>query len=260
MIETLNLIPIDDIAPNPYQPRLKFKPEELEELSRSIKANGLIQPIIVRKSDIFGYELIAGERRLKASKMAGLSEIPAIIKDITNKESMQLAIVENLQRSDLNPIEEAKAYQQLLDKNQMTHEELAQFMGKSRPYITNCLRLLNLPTIISHAVEKGELSQGHARVLLTLKDEKEQEKWYQKILNEDMSVRKLEQAVKSTKKKKTSSKVSKKDIFIRHQEEELSKLLGLPVTLSLSKSGLKGDLQLHFQSEEDLNRIINRLK
>ena len=133
-------------------------------------------------------------------------------------------------------------------------------MGKSRPYITNCLRLLNLPTIISHAVEKGELSQGHARVLLTLKDEKEQEKWYQKILNEDMSVRKLEQAVKSTKKKKTSSKVSKKDIFIRHQEEELSKLLGLPVTLSLSKSGFKGDLQLHFQSEEDLNRIINRLK
>ena len=240
MIETLNLIPIDDITPNPYQPRLKFKPEELEELSRSIKANGLIQPIIVRKSDIFGYELIAGERRLKAC--------------------MQLAIVENLQRSDLNPIEEAKAYQQLLDKNQMTHEELAQFMGKSRPYITNCLRLLNLPTIISHAVEKGELSQGHARVLLTLKDEKEQEKWYQKILNEDMSVRKLEQAVKSTKKKKTSSKVSKKDIFIRHQEEELSKLLGLPVTLSLSKSGFKGDLQLHFQSEEDLNRIINRLK
>lgn len=119
---------------------------------------------------------------------------------------------------------------------------------------------MNLPTIISHAVEKGELSQGHARVLLTLKDEKEQEKWYQKILNEDMSVRKLEQAVKSTKKKKTSSKVSKKDIFIRHQEEELSKLLGLPVTLSLSKSGFKGDLQLHFQSEEDLNRIINRLK
>ena len=260
MIETLNLIPIDDIAPNPYQPRLKFKQEELEELSRSIKANGLIQPIIVRKSDIFGYELIAGERRLKASKMAGLSEIPAIIKDITNKESMQLAIVENLQRSDLNPIEEAKAYQQLLDKNQMTHEELAQFMGKSRPYITNGLRLLKLPTIISHAVEKGELSQGHARVLLTLKDEKEQEKWYQKILSEDMSVRKLEQAVKSTKKKKTSPKVSKKDIFIRHQEEELSKLLGLPVTLSLSKSGFKGDLQLHFQSEEDLNRIINRLK
>ena len=203
MIETLNLIPIDDIAPNPYQPRLKFKPEELEELSRSIKANGLIQPIIVRKSDIFGYELIAGEKTsLKHPKMAGLSEIPAIIKDITNKESMQLAIVENLQRSDLNPIEEAKAYQQLLDKNQMTHEELAQFMGKSRPYITNCLRLLNLPTIISHAVEKGELSQGHARVLLTLKDEKEQEKWYQKILNEDMSVRKLEQAVNLLKRKK----------------------------------------------------------
>lgn len=260
MTETLNLINIDDISPNPYQPRLEFKQEELEELSRSIKANGLIQPIIVRKSAIFGYELIAGERRLKASKMAGLSEIPAIIKEISNKESMQLAIVENLQRSDLNPIEEAKAYQQLLDRNQMTHEELAQFMGKSRPYITNCLRLLNLPSDISKAVERGQLSQGHARVLLTLKNEKEQEKWYQKVITEEISVRKLEELVKKSKPTKKSSKKNKKNIFIRHQEEELSKLLGVPVSLFLAKSGFKGDLQLHFQSEEDFNRIINRLK
>ncbi|QMS96357.1 ParB/RepB/Spo0J family partition protein [Streptococcus equinus] len=260
MTETLNLINIDDISPNPYQPRLEFKQEELEELSRSIKANGLIQPIIVRKSAIFGYELIAGERRLKASKMAGLSEIPAIIKEISNKKSMQLAIVENLQRSDLNPIEEAKAYQQLLDRNQMTHEELAQFMGKSRPYITNCLRLLNLPSAISKAVERGQLSQGHARVLLTLKNEKEQEKWYQKVITEEISVRKLEELVKKSKPTKKSSKKNKKNIFIRHQEEELSKLLGVPVSLSLAKSGFKGDLQLHFQSEEDFNRIINRLK
>ena len=175
---------------------------------------------------------------------------------------MQLAIVENLQRSDLNPIEEAKAYQQLLEKNQMTHEELAlklaQFMGKSRPYITNCLRLLNLPRSLSDAVEKGDLSQGHARVLLTLKNAGEQEKWYQKILTEDLSVRKLERLLKPAKQKKNRSK--KEDIFIRNQEEELAKQLGLPVKITISKTGTKGDVSLYFQSEEDLNRIINKLK
>ena len=258
MPETLTLIKIENISPNPYQPRLEFKQEELEELARSIKANGLIQPIIVRESTVFGYELIAGERRLRASKIAGLTEIPAIIKNISNQESMQLAIVENLQRSDLNPIEEAKAYQQLLEKNQMTHEELAQFMGKSRPYITNCLRVLNLPRSLSDAVEKGDLSQGHARVLLTLKNAGEQEKWYQKILTEDLSVRKLERLLKPAKQKKNRSK--KKDIFIRNQEEELTKQLGLPVKITISKTGTKGDVSLYFQSEEDLNRIINKLK
>lgn len=258
MPEIFTLIKIENISPNPYQPRLEFKQEELEELARSIKANGLIQPIIVRESTVFGYELIAGERRLRASKIAGLTEIPAIIKNISNQESMQLAIVENLQRSDLNPIEEAKAYQQLLEKNQVTHEELAQFMGKSRPYITNCLRLLNLPKKLSIAVEKGELSQGHARVLLTLKNEEEQEKWYQKILTEDISVRKLEHLLKTAKKKKNRPK--KKDIFIRNQEEELTKQLGLPVKITISKTGTKGEVSLHFQSEEDLNRIINKLK
>lgn len=258
MTETLTLIKIDNIVPNPYQPRLEFNSSELEELAGSIKANGLIQPIIVRKSAIFGYELIAGERRLRASKIAGLTEIPAIIKNISNQESMQFAIVENLQRSDLNPIEEAKAYQQLLTKNQMTHEELAQFMGKSRPYITNSLRLLNLPKNLSNAVEKGKLSQGHARALLTLKTEEEQEKWCQKILTEDISVRKLEKLLKPAKNKKQSLK--KKDIFIRNQEEELSKRLGLPVKISISKTKTKGEIHLHFQSEEDFNRIINSLK
>ena len=157
MPETLTLIKIENISPNPYQPRLEFKQEELEELARSIKTNGLIQPIIVRESTVFGYELIAGERRLRASKMAGLTEIPAIIKNISNQESMQLAIVENLQRSDLNPIEEAKAYQQLLEKNQMTHEELAQFMGKSRPYISNMVRLLHLSPAVKEAIKNDQI-------------------------------------------------------------------------------------------------------
>lgn len=259
MSEILTLIKIEDISSNPYQPRLTFKSDELEELAQSIKANGLIQPIIVRKSDIFGYELIAGERRLRASKIAGLTEIPAIIKTISNRESRQLAIIENLQRSDLTPIEEAKAYQQLLEKNQLTHEELAQFMGKSRPYITNCLRLLNLPKTLSDAVEKGTLSQGHARVLLSLKNKAEQEMWYHRILTEEFSVRKLEKLLKMTKKEKSTFQ-KKKDIFLHNQEKELSKQLGLPVKISISKTKTKGEVCLQFQSEEDLNRIINKLQ
>ena len=257
MKEILTLIEIRNISPNPYQPRIEFNQEELRELAQSIKENGLIQPIIVRKSDIYGYELIAGERRLKASKLAGFTEIPAIIKEISNRESMQLAIIENLQRSDLNPIEEAKAYQQLLEKNNMTHEELAQFMGKSRPYITNCLRLLNLPDTISKAVEKGDISQGHARVLLTLKYRKEQEEWYQKIIKQHISVRQLEKTLKSLKNKRKKSSQSR-NLFIKNKEEELEKLLGVPVKLTYSKTG-KGSLQLSFNNEKELNRIINNL-
>ena len=255
MIETLNLIPIDDIAPNPYQPRLKFKPEELEELSRSIKANGLIQPIIVRKSDIFGYELIAGERRLKASKMAGLSEIPAIIKDITNKESMQLAIVENLQRSDLNPIEEAKAYQQLLDKNQMTHEELAQFMGKSRPYISNMVRLLHLSPAVKEAIKNDQISQGHARILVPLKED-QQIYWLERTLKEGLSVRSLEEKV-GQKKKRPSKK--EKELFLAQEENRLKKMLGTEVEIRLTKQE-KGSIHISFNNLDEYQRIINSLK
>ncbi len=256
MLEILNLIKIENISSNPYQPRLEFKQKELEELAQSIKENGLIQPIIVRPSSVFGYELIAGERRLKASKLAGLTDIPAIVKEISDRESMQLAIIENLQRSDLNPIEEANAYQQLLSKNQMTHEELAQFMGKSRPYITNCLRLLKLPYTISKAVETGKISQGHARLLLTVKDSKKQDEWYQKIINQDISVRKLEDSLKTRKGSIKSSK--KQDLFLKNKEQEIAKALGFPVKLYWSKNG-KGELRFSLDSEEDLNKIINKL-
>ncbi|MDY4034465.1 MAG: ParB/RepB/Spo0J family partition protein, partial [Streptococcus dysgalactiae] len=202
MTELLKSIPIEDIIANPYQPRLQFNQKELEDLANSIKANGLIQPIIVRKSDIFGYELVAGERRFKASKMAGLTKVPAIVKNMSSLESMQQAIVENLQRADLNPIEEAKAYQLLIEKNQMTHEEVAKYMGKSRPYISNTLRLLQLPQTISKAVEEGDISAGHARALLTLTDEKEQLVYANRIKNEGLSVRQIEHMV--TPKLKTT--------------------------------------------------------
>lgn len=257
MVEKLELIPLKDISPNPYQPRLEFNQEELDELAKSIKENGLIQPIIVRPSSIFGYELIAGERRLRASERAGLELIPAVIKDVSNRESMQQAIVENLQRSNLNPIEEAKAYQQLLDKNQMTHEELATYMGKSRPYITNSLRLLNLPTFLIRSIENGSLSQGHARLLLTIPDEEKQNYWFQRISNENLSVRQLEKLLKE--KPKIKSKSKKINIFIKDKESELSKAFGLPVTISQKKDG-QGQLVFHFSDDEDFNRIINKLK
>lgn len=256
MTEKLVSLNIKDITPNPYQPRIEFKQEELAELAQSIKENGLIQPIIVRPSAVFGYELIAGERRLRAAQLAGLNKIPAIVKELSNEESMRQAIIENLQRSNLNPIEEAKAYQQLIEKNQMTHEELAQSMGKSRPYITNSLRLLNLPADISKALEKGDISSGHARVLLSLPNPQQQEEWYQKILDTNISVRQLEHAVKSKQNKKQFSKTN--NIFLKDKEKKLAKLLGTKVSLSINKAGT-GQLSIQITSEEELNRIINKL-
>ncbi|MCL6222119.1 ParB/RepB/Spo0J family partition protein [Streptococcus dysgalactiae subsp. equisimilis] len=256
MTELLKSIPIEDIVANPYQPRLQFNQKELEDLANSIKANGLIQPIIVRKSDIFGYELVAGERRFKASKMAGLTKVPAIVKNMSSLESMQQAIVENLQRADLNPIEEAKAYQLLIEKNQMTHEEVAKYMGKSRPYISNTLRLLQLPQTISKAVEEGDISAGHARALLTLTDEKEQLVYANRIKNEGLSVRQIEHMV--TPKLKTTPTSKNKNIFITSLEDQLAQSLGLPAKIKL-KSTQSGQLLLPFANQEELNRIINKL-
>ena len=155
MQEQLKALPISDIYPNPFQPRIEFSDEELAELSQSIAENGLIQPIIVRKSDITGYELIAGERRLRACKRLGMTEIPAVVKEVTDQESRKQAIIENLQRSNLNPIEEAKAYRSLINELAYSHEELAKAMAKSRPYISNSLRLLQLPQEIQTSIENG---------------------------------------------------------------------------------------------------------
>ena len=217
MSEQLKTLSISEIYPNPFQPRLKFSDEELVELSQSISENGLIQPIIVRKSDIIGYELIAGERRLRACKRLGMTEIPAVVKEVTDQESRKQAIIENLQRSNLNPIEEAKAYRNLIDELTYSHEELAKAMGKSRPYISNVLRLLQLPREIQTSIENGSLSQGHAR-----------------------------------------KQKSKKDTHVKDKEKELERSLGLPITLRYHKNH-SGTIQIHFSTEEDFNRIINKL-
>ncbi|MGT2887835.1 ParB/RepB/Spo0J family partition protein [Streptococcus didelphis] len=258
MAEILKNINIQDIVANPYQPRLYFDSLELQELAESIKINGLIQPIIVRKSDIFGYELIAGERRLKASQLAGLKQIPAIIKDISNDESMHQAIIENLQRSDLNPIEEAKAFQAIIDKNKLTHEQLATFMGKSRPYITNSLRLLHLPDTILKAIEENTISSGHARALLALTNQQKQKKYFNEIIKNNLSVRQTELLIKKQDTQPKKKKATHDTIFIRAIETELNKSLGIKVNLGIKKDG-SGTLVCSFQNEEELNRIINKL-
>ena len=253
-MEELKLIRISDIQKNPYQPRKEFSKEKIQELAQSIKENGLIQPIIVRQSPVIGYEILAGERRYRASIEAGLSEVPVIIKKLSDQEMMVHSIIENLQREDLNPIEEAKAYQSLIDKG-YTHADIAEKMGKSRPYITNLVRLLTLPDFILKDVETGKLSQAHARLLIQL-PLKEQKNLLNRIQKEDLSVRQVEYLLKEEKNKKKSKE---KDHFIKEEEENLKKLLGLDVQIVLQKKEA-GKITISFHNQEEYQRFINSLK
>lgn len=252
-MEELKYIPISKITPNPYQPRQEFDPIKLKELAQSIKENGIIQPLIVRKSSVIGYELLAGERRLRASQLAELKEVPVIVKQLSDDEMRYQAIIENLQRSDLNPIEEALSYKKLLDRG-LTHEELAHIMGKSRPYITNSLRLLQLSSSIQEALQTGIISQGHARLLISL-SAKKQEVWLEQILQKGMSVRALEQALSPQKIKKKKQNNS----FLIEEEKKLKKLLGLPVRISENKKGI-GHLQISFNTIEEYDQLIHNLE
>jgi len=253
-MEEFKLISISDIQKNPYQPRKEFSKEKIQELAQSIKENGLIQPIIVRQSPVIGYEILAGERRYRASIAAGLSEIPVIIKKLSDQDMMVHSIIENLQREDLNPIEEAKAYQSLIEKG-YTHADIAAKMGKSRPYITNLVRLLTLPDFILNEVEAGKLSQAHARLLIQLSTD-EQKKLLYRIQTEDLSVRQVEHLLKEEKNKKKSKE---KDHFIKEEEENLKKLLGLDVQISLQKKEA-GKITISFHNQEEYQRFINSLK
>ena len=247
------MISITDIQKNPYQPRKEFDREKLHELAQSIKENGVIQPIIVRQSPVIGYEILAGERRYRASLLAGLTSIPAVVKQLSDQEMMVQSIIENLQREDLNPIEEARAYESLVEKG-FTHAEIADKMGKSRPYISNSIRLLSLPEPILSEVESGKLSQAHARSLVGLNKE-QQDYFFQRIIEEDISVRKLEALLTEKKQKK----LQKNDYFIQNEEEQLKKLLGLDVEIKLSKKD-SGKIIIAFSNQEEYSRIINSLK
>ena len=252
-MEEFKIFQIKHIQKNPYQPRKEFSEEKIQELAQSIKENGLIQPIIVRKSPVLGYEILAGERRYRASIVAGLSEVPVIVKQLSDQDMMLHSIIENLQRENLNPIEEAKAYQSLIDKG-FTHTEIAEKMGKSRPYITNLVRLLGLPKHILTEVESGRLSQAHARLLIQLSSDK-QDKLSNRMQTENLSGRQVEQILHTTKK---SSK-KEKDHFVKDEEQKLKKILGLDVHIKLQKKD-SGKITISFHNQDEYQQFINSLK
>ena len=242
---------LSELRPNPYQPRKKFDEEALKELAESIKEHGVFQPIIVKKS-IKGYEIVAGERRYRASKMLGLEKIPAIIKDFTDDEMMQISLLENLQRENLTSIEEAKAYKAIIDASNLTQEELAKKVGKSRSYITNILGLLTLPNSIQNLILDNKISMGHARALSKIEDEDNIKELADKVISDNLSVRELEDLVKDDKVEKRVKIVrSTPSNEYKDVERKLKEKLGSDVKVSNNKITIK------FSSVQDLNRILD---
>jgi len=251
-------IKISDIYPNNTQPRKSFDEDKIIALCESIKKHGVLQPIVLKADENGKYMIIAGERRYRACKMAKKEEIPAVIKDISTKEVMEIALVENLQRENLNIIEEGIAYKNLIEKYKSTQEELASLVGKSRPYITNTMRLLNLSKEVIRYIELDKISPGHGKALLRISDEKKQIELAQRIIKENLSVRKTEEIVKNMlEEKKKKTKPKEKDIFIKDIEERLTNSLGTKVNISSGKK--KGKIEIEYYTDDDLNDIIERL-
>lgn len=257
--EMIARIPIDKIKSNPFQPRLDFDPVALEELKQSILQKGIIQPITVRRAQDGLYELISGERRLRAGADAGLQEIPAYIINVhSNEEMLELALIENLQREHLNPIEIATSYQRLIQEVHYTQEDVARKIGKDRTTVTNFIRLLKLPSEIQDSLRKGELSMGHARALLSLSDEKAQIRLWKKIVKEGISVRKVEQLVKEPglRRERKSSEAGTSDSGTAHIEARLRRTFGTKVRVKTRSDG-SGDITIEFYSIDDLDRLLD---
>ncbi|MBL1229392.1 ParB/RepB/Spo0J family partition protein [Enterococcus sp. BWB1-3] len=257
-------IPLKELRPNPYQPRKTFDESSLNELAESIKQSGVFQPIIVRKSSVKGYEIIAGERRFRASKLAEKETIPAIVREFDEEAMMQIAVLENLQREDLNPLEEAEAYDMLMKNLKLTQVEVAERLGKSRPYIANYLRLLTLPELVKDLVQQEILSMGQARTLLGLKDKKLISTLADRAAKEGLTVRQLEQIVNDYNEdegKKTAKTVKKpvkeKPYYIRESEDRLMDKFGTTVMIQ-EKEG-KGKIEIEYLSQSDLARILDIL-
>lgn len=256
--DTVQEIPIDECRPNPYQPRKTFHADAIEELKDSILEYGIIQPIIVRKS-IKGYQIVVGERRFRAAKEAKLEVIPAIVKELTDERMMELALLENLQREDLTPIEEAHAYSNLMNELGITQEELSKRLGKSRSHIANITRLLSLPSQVIAFINNGELSMGHGRALLAVKDEEKMTFFVEKIRKERLNVRQVEQLIQDLNKKPESKpEKPKKDIFLQERETVLQDKFGTSVRINRGKR--KGKIEIEFYTDEDLDRIIDVLE
>jgi ParB family transcriptional regulator, chromosome partitioning protein len=255
--ETVKEIDIKELRPNPYQPRKVFQKEAIEELKNSIVEHGILQPIILRKT-IKGFEIVVGERRFRAAKEAGLETVPAVVRELTEQQMMELAVLENLQREDLNPIEEGAAYQTLIEKLGVTQEELAKRLGKSRPHLANHIRLLSLPPKIQELISNGKITMGHGRALLGLRQKDKLPAIAEKTLKEGLNVRQLEQLIqqlnetvpRETKKKHEPNK----DIFIRDRENHLRERFGTTVNIKQTKN--KGKIEIEFFSNEDLERIL----
>ena len=250
--EAITKVKISELRSNPYQPRQIFDQKALEELASSIKEHGVFQPIIIKKS-IKGYEIIAGERRVKASALAGLEEIPAIVRDFTDEEMMEIALLENLQRENLNAIEESIAYNKLLNALSLTQEELAKRLGKSRSHITNMLGLLTLPKDIQDEISNKKITMGHARVLSKLENEQQQRNLAEKIIKEGLSVRQLEELTKSKDKFERTHKIqqkSQKENEYQYLQEDLCEKLGTKVKIRANK------IEINFENTKDLNRIL----
>ncbi|MFK4881064.1 ParB/RepB/Spo0J family partition protein [Lactococcus petauri] len=257
MEEKIYLLNIEDISKNPYQPRKHFDHDKLKELSHSIEVNGVLQPIIVRKSNLFGYELLAGERRLRASKLAKLDKIPAIIRSYSDKDMMVLSILENLQRDNMSPLDEAESIKKILEKSSLTHDEVAQHLGKSRSYISNLLRILKLPQEILHLLEEKKISLAHARTLLAEENKEKQVSLAHKVIQEKLNVRQLEDIIyQKVATKKTNNK---KSIYIEEKEKEIARCLGVSNKISYNEKHQNGKLELHFDSLEKLEELLNKL-
>lgn len=256
---SLTSIPVDSIVPNPLQPRKDFNSEQMEELANSVREHGIVQPVIVcRRGEI--YQLIVGERRWRAAQIVGLREIPAVIREITDSNGLEVALIENLQREDLNPLEEAKAYHFLIREHGLTQEDLATRVGKSRPAITNTLRLLNLPEEIQKDLLAGKISAGHARAILSFERPSEQIKIWQRIIKDGLSVRQSEELVRKImegqEKRKSLANLTPDWVAV---EEELARSLGTQVKIR-PRSKESGRIVIHYSSREDLERLVEYLK
>lgn len=258
-------VAVDKLQASQYQPRVNFNKEALEELANSIKQHGILQPIVARRLDHQRFEIIAGERRWRAAQMAGLHEVPVILKTLKNLEALEIAIIENIQREDLNPIEEAEAYQKLVDEFHLTQQQVAEKVGKERATVANSLRLLNLAPAVRLMVAKMEISPGHAKVLLGVADQKQQILLAEQVRDKFLTVRQLEKSSLSSRPEKLVPNIGAKALdanltqrLISGLSDELQKLLGTKVQIDYVNA--KGKISIQFYSDEELTQIVERLK
>lgn len=251
------MCPVDKIEPNPYQPRMDFSGPELDQMAESVRRNGIVTPLLVSREE-GGYRLIAGERRWRAAQRAGLDRVPVIVRDVTERETLELALIENLHRKDLNPIEEAFAYRRLLEEAGTTQEEIAKRLGRDRSTITNSLRILTLSPSMQQDVMEGRLSMGHARALAGIKSEESRRRLRDRIISRGLSVRQVEAAARNIAEPQRSDKGSRlRDPYYESLTENLKRTLGTKVEIAKKKAG--GRIVIHFYSEEELDRLLGIL-